>query len=117
MAPSITLDLRDDPANPTRGVVASGTAELTSSLLADYQLQGMKAQGFVTGYLPLARRVVLAGSLRAGRFVPLGPSKPLPVPKRFFLGVGTGESLKEVPANGMAWPALKERSARLRESV
>lgn len=34
-----------------------------------------------------------------------------------ILGVGTGKSLNEVPATGMEWPELKERSARLREAV
>jgi len=38
-------------------------------------------------------------------------------PGRVILGVGTGESLNEVPATGMDWPELKERSARLREAV
>ncbi len=38
-------------------------------------------------------------------------------PGRVVLGVGTGESLNEVPATGMEWPELKERSARLREAV
>ncbi len=38
-------------------------------------------------------------------------------PDRVVLGIGTGESLNEVPATGMAWPEMKERFARLRESV
>jgi coenzyme F420-dependent glucose-6-phosphate dehydrogenase len=38
-------------------------------------------------------------------------------PERVILGVGTGESLNEVPASGMAWPEAKERTARLREAV
>jgi coenzyme F420-dependent glucose-6-phosphate dehydrogenase len=38
-------------------------------------------------------------------------------PGRLVLGVGTGESLNEVPAMGMAWPAFKERHARLREAI
>jgi coenzyme F420-dependent glucose-6-phosphate dehydrogenase len=38
-------------------------------------------------------------------------------PGRVILGVGTGESLNEVPATGMAWPEAKERFARLRESI
>ena len=38
-------------------------------------------------------------------------------PGRVILGVGTGESLNEVPATGMVWPPLKERSARLREAI
>jgi coenzyme F420-dependent glucose-6-phosphate dehydrogenase len=38
-------------------------------------------------------------------------------PKRVMLGVGTGESLNEVPAIGITWPEFRERFARLRESV
>src|SRR6202020_1276989 len=38
-------------------------------------------------------------------------------PERIILGVGTGESLNEVPATGMEWPEFKERFARLREAV
>jgi coenzyme F420-dependent glucose-6-phosphate dehydrogenase len=34
-----------------------------------------------------------------------------------ILGIGTGESLNEVPATGMRWPESKERFARLREAV
>lgn len=38
-------------------------------------------------------------------------------PGRLILGIGTGESLNEVPATRVEWPELKERFARLRESV
>jgi coenzyme F420-dependent glucose-6-phosphate dehydrogenase len=38
-------------------------------------------------------------------------------PGRIILGIGTGESLNEVPASGVKWPAIKERFARLREAV
>jgi coenzyme F420-dependent glucose-6-phosphate dehydrogenase len=38
-------------------------------------------------------------------------------PERVFLGVGTGESLNEVPSTGVEWPEFKERFARLRESI
>jgi coenzyme F420-dependent glucose-6-phosphate dehydrogenase len=38
-------------------------------------------------------------------------------PGRIVLGVGTGESLNEVPATAAQWPELKERFARLREAV
>lgn len=39
------------------------------------------------------------------------------VPGRVILGIGTGESLNEVPAIGLAWPEMKERFARMREAV
>jgi coenzyme F420-dependent glucose-6-phosphate dehydrogenase len=38
-------------------------------------------------------------------------------PGRIILGVGTGESLNEVPASAFAWPPAKERTARLKEAV
>ena len=38
-------------------------------------------------------------------------------PGRVVLGVGTGESLNEVPATGIHWPDFKERFARFRESL
>jgi coenzyme F420-dependent glucose-6-phosphate dehydrogenase len=38
-------------------------------------------------------------------------------PGRMILGIGTGESLNEVPATGMTWPEQRERFQRLRESV
>lgn len=38
-------------------------------------------------------------------------------PDRIILGVGTGESLNEVPATGIKWPGFKERFGRLKESI
>jgi coenzyme F420-dependent glucose-6-phosphate dehydrogenase len=38
-------------------------------------------------------------------------------PGRVMLGVGTGESLNEVPSTGIEWPPFKERFARLKESI
>jgi coenzyme F420-dependent glucose-6-phosphate dehydrogenase len=38
-------------------------------------------------------------------------------PGRIFLGVGTGESVNEVPATAMEWPGFSERLGRLEESV
>jgi coenzyme F420-dependent glucose-6-phosphate dehydrogenase len=38
-------------------------------------------------------------------------------PGRVILGVGTGESLNEVPATGISWPPFKERFGRLREAI
>jgi len=38
-------------------------------------------------------------------------------PGRVVLGLGTGESLNEVPSAGIAWPGPKERRDRLREAI
>lgn len=38
-------------------------------------------------------------------------------PGRVLLGVGTGESLNEVPVLGIEWPDFKERFGRLKEAI
>jgi len=38
-------------------------------------------------------------------------------PDRVILGMGTGESMNETPATGMAWPEQKERTQRFREAL
>ena len=38
-------------------------------------------------------------------------------PDRVILGLGSGESLNDVPALGIKWPGFKERTARLLESI
>jgi len=38
-------------------------------------------------------------------------------PGRVVLGLGSGESINEVPATGIAWPEQKERTARFKEAV
>jgi coenzyme F420-dependent glucose-6-phosphate dehydrogenase len=38
-------------------------------------------------------------------------------PGRVFIGVGTGESVNEVPATAMEWPGFSERLGRLEEEV
>jgi coenzyme F420-dependent glucose-6-phosphate dehydrogenase len=38
-------------------------------------------------------------------------------PERVLLGVGTGESMNEVPVLGIEWPDFKERFGRLKEAI
>ena len=38
-------------------------------------------------------------------------------PDRVLLGVGTGESMNEVPVLGIEWPEFKERFGRLKEAI
>ena len=38
-------------------------------------------------------------------------------PDRVLLGVGTGESMNEVPVLGIKWPGFKERFGRLKEAI
>ncbi len=38
-------------------------------------------------------------------------------PERIVLGIGTGESMNEIPATGLAWPDPRERTRRFREAL
>jgi coenzyme F420-dependent glucose-6-phosphate dehydrogenase len=38
-------------------------------------------------------------------------------PGRIILGMGTGESMNEIPATGLAWPEPRERTRRFREAL
>jgi outer membrane protein insertion porin family len=92
---SPTLDLRDNAANPRKGLLVQGAADLTGALVATDERGGAvvvnfaKLSGQVTGYVPLGRRFVLALSGRAGRIFPLSTGSTTPPVKRFFLGGAT----------------------------
>jgi outer membrane protein assembly complex protein YaeT len=96
LRPSLTWDLRDDPANPHRGLLLYATTEFVTSLggalkqedgsTREPHSQFIKAVVQASGYLPLWRRIVLAVSLRAGKVFPLDNRSETPVFKRFFLG-------------------------------
>jgi coenzyme F420-dependent glucose-6-phosphate dehydrogenase len=74
---------------------------------------GAKTSRIVMGTSVLTPTFRLHPSVVAQAFGTLGEM----FPGRVILGIGTGESLNEVPATGMVWPEMKERSARLREAV
>ncbi|GMU62086.1 MAG: hypothetical protein AMXMBFR34_38490 [Myxococcaceae bacterium] len=92
---SPTLDLRDSAANPRKGLLLQGAADLTGALSAVDEngnpvvVNFMKFSGLATGYVPLGSRFVLAVSARAGRIVPLSSGSTTPPVKRFFLGGAT----------------------------
>jgi outer membrane protein insertion porin family len=96
--PTLTIDFRDDFARPTKGLLFTGTAELTHDLGAvlvdplertenqNIDIYTLKLAGTLTGYVPLAPRVVLALSARGGRILHLEDGSQTIAPKRFFLG-------------------------------
>ncbi|HEX8824740.1 MAG TPA: POTRA domain-containing protein, partial [Archangium sp.] len=89
---SASVDLRDDPANPHKGLLVSTTAELMRDLSSQptngepLPINGLKVSGTVSAYAPLGTRVVMALSVRAGTVVPLEKDAWVIGPKRFFLG-------------------------------
>ncbi len=90
-----TLDLRDDPANPHRGVLLSLLGEYTQDFFTrDFSerhvpIRTLKGSGTLTFYFPVAREWVLALSGRYGQIIPLQHDSVTIPPKRFFLGGGT----------------------------
>jgi coenzyme F420-dependent glucose-6-phosphate dehydrogenase len=74
---------------------------------------GARTQRIAVGTSVLTPTFRYHPSLVAQAFGTLGQM----FPGRVVLGVGTGESLNEVPATGIQWPEFKERFARLREAL
>jgi coenzyme F420-dependent glucose-6-phosphate dehydrogenase len=74
---------------------------------------GARTSRIVMGTSVLAPTFRYHPAIVAQAFATLGAM----FPKRVILGVGTGESLNEVPATAMPWPEPKERTARLKEAV
>lgn len=74
---------------------------------------GASTQRIIMGTSVLTPTFRYHPSIVAHAFATLGSL----FPKRLVLGIGTGESLNEVPASGTHWPEQKERTARFREAV
>jgi coenzyme F420-dependent glucose-6-phosphate dehydrogenase len=85
---------------------------------APFSLAWLGALGAVTSRIIMGTSVMTPTfryhpSVVAQAFATLG----VMFPDRIVLGVGTGESLNEVPSTGMDWPEFKDRFARLREAI
>jgi outer membrane protein assembly factor BamA len=124
--PTMTVDFRDDFARPTRGVVFTATAEWMHDLgavlvepaqVADQPDKGtpipiynLKLSGTLTGYVPLAQRVVFALSARGGQILPLQPGSQSIAPKRFYLGGAT--SMRGFREDGVVPEDRRQQLAR-----
>ena len=89
-----SLDFRDNAVNPHSGLLVSLLGEVTKNI--DVQgtttaglIETFKTSARVTGYLPLARRTVLALSGGVGRIFLLNPLSQTFGTKRFYLGGAT----------------------------
>jgi outer membrane protein assembly factor BamA len=70
VTPGASYDRRDDALDPRRGWFASAQVEYATPV-ADADANFLKLFGQASGYLPIGRRSVLAGSFRAGAIEPL----------------------------------------------
>src|SRR5246127_3812354 len=85
---------------------------------APFSLAWLGALGAVTSRITMGTSVMTPTfryhpAVLAQAFATLG----VMYPNRIVLGVGTGESLNDVPSTGMEWPEFKERFPRYREAI
>jgi outer membrane protein insertion porin family len=83
--PSLILDTRDNPFNPTSGTLNGLVFRLGAKSLGS-EVQIRKATVNSNWYIPLTRWLVLALSARGGIVEKFGESKEVPLSERFFLG-------------------------------
>ena len=79
------LDFRDDPFNPKKGTLFSGSAEL-AILPFGSEVDYFKLSGQSSFYFAVFRRSTIVLSGRAGMARPYGRTQEVPIQKRFFLG-------------------------------
>lgn len=110
--PGLFLDLRDDVANPRKGISARLDADFSQNLGGSTQVDFVKVSGTLTGYVPIGRRTVLVLSGSGGKVFHLQEDSVTIPPKRFYLG-GAGTM------RGWAEDALvpQDRRAALRQEL
>lgn len=79
------LDFRDDPFNPRRGSLQSGSVEFASKFLGS-EVDYYRLTGQSSWYFPVFRRNTFVASGRAGYVKALRKTVEVPIQKRFFLG-------------------------------
>jgi outer membrane protein insertion porin family len=83
--PSLVYDTRDNPFEPTKGIVAGLSVKIASSLLFS-ETDFVKVTLYGSTFHRLHRRVVLALSGRGGMAYGYDHTDELPLVERFFLG-------------------------------
>jgi outer membrane protein insertion porin family len=81
----LVLDFRDDPFNPKKGTLFSGSAELATLPLGS-EVDYYKMSGQSSFYFTVFRRSTIVLSGRAGMARSFGRTQEVPIQKRFFLG-------------------------------
>jgi outer membrane protein insertion porin family len=85
---SVTYDTRDNPFDPSRGLLAGISLKAASPLLLS-EVHFNKFEAYGSVFHKLHKRVVLALSVRGGLAFGLGTADEMPIVERFFLGGGT----------------------------
>ncbi len=88
IVPSVLLDTRNNPSNPTDGFLVGASVKLASGLLLS-QTNFIKTTGNFNYYNEVFKDVTLALSLRSGIGQGWLQTADLPIVERFFLGGST----------------------------
>ncbi|MBF0317242.1 MAG: outer membrane protein assembly factor BamA [Nitrospirae bacterium] len=88
LVPSVLLDTRNNPSNPTDGFLVGASLKLASGLLLS-QTNFIKTTGNFNYYREVFKDVTLALSLRSGIGQGWLQTVDLPIVERFFLGGST----------------------------
>ncbi len=83
--PRLIYDTRDNPFDPTKGILAGVSFQAASSFLFS-KTDFFKLSGYFNNYQRLSKRLVLAFSLRSGVAEGYNHTSELPLVERFFLG-------------------------------
>lgn len=86
---AVSLDFRDNPFTPTRGLFTSFSAEWARTLSTENSVffsNFIKIAFTANGYIPVAPRVVLALQFRIGRIFALNQDSQTYPNRQFFLG-------------------------------
>jgi len=91
---SLSLDLRDSPFTPTRGIAASAVAEYAATLgrvdpdprRAEFVSMFLRFHATLSGYLPIATGWVLALQVRSGVIAHLSPDSRTYPNRAYYLG-------------------------------
>lgn len=85
LRPGLIYDTRDNPFEPTKGLLVGMSFKVASSVLFS-QTDFTKLTAYVNKYQGITRGLVFAASLRAGLANGFGGTRELPIVERFFLG-------------------------------
>lgn len=86
--PGIAYDTRDNPFDPSKGVLAGGALKIASPVFLS-ETNFTKLNLYGSTFHRLHKRIVLAISVRGGLAFGLGRTNELPIVERFFLGGGS----------------------------
>src|SRR5207245_644897 len=90
LRPTVTLDLRDDPARPRAGLFVQASGDYLRSFEASaLTVRLVKLQGQIAGYVPLPLLASLVLSARGGRIFQLDDNSHTPGDRSFYLGGAT----------------------------